>query len=78
VSIAAVTVTAAIGIVALAGGMQGWLLRKTAAWERWLLVIAGMMLVYPRAMFDYIGIVLVIVVIASQKLRRVEAPAPAG
>jgi hypothetical protein len=33
------------------------------------------MLVYPRAFFDYIGIVLVIAVIVSQKMRRVEADA---
>ena len=77
-SIAGVTITAGIGIVALAGGMQGWLLRKTAAWERWLLVIAGVMLVYPRAMFDYIGIALVIVALISQKLRANASPAPAG
>jgi TRAP-type uncharacterized transport system fused permease subunit len=72
-SIAGVTITAAIGIVALAGGLQGWLLRRTAAWERWLLVVAGIMLVYPRAMFDYIGIGLVVLVIASQKLKRVRS-----
>ena len=77
-SIAGVTVTAGIGIVALAGGLQGWLLRKTASWERWLLVIAGIMLVYPRAMFDYIGIALVIAVLISQKVRARVASAPAG
>jgi TRAP transporter 4TM/12TM fusion protein len=77
-SIAGVTITAGVGIVALAGGMQGWLLRKTAAWERWLLVIAGVMLVYPRAMFDYIGIALVIVALISQKLRANASSAPAG
>ena len=68
-SIATVTITAAIGIVALAGGLQGWLLRKTIALERWMLVIAGVMLVYPRAMFDYIGAALVVAVIVMQKLR---------
>jgi TRAP-type uncharacterized transport system fused permease subunit len=70
VSIAMVTATAAIGIVALAGGLQGWLLRRTVAIERWMLVIAGVMLVYPRAMFDFIGGALVIAVIASQLARR--------
>ena len=65
-SIALVTLTAAVGIVALAGGLQGWLLRKTAGPERAMLVVAGLMLVYPRAMFDYIGAVLVAAVIAMQ------------
>jgi len=69
-SIAVVTITAAIGIAALAGGLQGWLLRKTTLPERWLLIIAGLMLVYPRALFDYIGLAIMIVVIAMQKLRK--------
>ena len=71
-SIAEVTITAAFGIVALAGGLQGWLLRKTNLLERWLLIIAGVMLVYPRAMFDFIGLALVVIVVVMQKLRHAE------
>ncbi len=70
IAIAEVTATAAIGIVALAGGLQGWLLMKTIALERSMLVIAGVMLVYPRAMFDLIGGALVLAVIAMQLARR--------
>ncbi len=76
--IALVCTTAAIGIGALAGGMQGWLLKKTVAFERWLLIVAGLFLVYPKALFDYIGIALIVAVIVSQKLRRVGAPSAAG
>ncbi|MBX9811791.1 MAG: TRAP transporter fused permease subunit [Burkholderiales bacterium] len=68
-SIAEVTVTAAIGIAALAGGLQGWLFRKTTGSERWMLIIAGLMLVYPRALFDVIGLALVVAVVVMQKLR---------
>ena len=75
--IATVCVTAMIGIAALAGGMQGWLFRRTTRVERWLLILAGLALVYPRAAFDYIGIVLIAIVLVSQKLRRAESPAPA-
>ncbi|MDP1674647.1 MAG: TRAP transporter fused permease subunit [Burkholderiales bacterium] len=67
-SIALVTFTAAAGIVALAGGLQGWLLRKTNILERWMLVIAGLMLVYPTATFDAIGFGLAIAVVVMQKL----------
>ena len=70
--------TAAIGIAALAGGLQGWLFRKTTAIERWMLIIAGVMLVYPRAMFDFIGAALVVAVIVRQKLRKEKAYATAG
>ncbi|MBX9903983.1 MAG: TRAP transporter fused permease subunit [Burkholderiales bacterium] len=68
VSIALVAGTAAVGIAALAGGLQGWLIRKTNSLERWMLVIAGLMLVYPSAMFDVIGLGLAIAVVVMQKL----------
>jgi TRAP-type uncharacterized transport system fused permease subunit len=77
-SIGLVTLTAAIGIVALAGGLQGWLLRKTMGPERAMLVVAGLMLVYPRALFDYIGAALVVAVIVMQWLRRGEARTATG
>ena len=68
--IAVVSVTAMIGIAALAAGVQNWLFRKTTQLERWLLILAGLSLVYPKAMFDYIGIALVIVAVVLQKMRR--------
>lgn len=73
-AIAVITVTAIIGIVALAGGLQGWLLRKTTLPERWMLIIAGLALVYPTTFCDILGLVLVTVVVLLQKMR---AGAPA-
>jgi TRAP transporter 4TM/12TM fusion protein len=68
-SIALVTFTAAVGIMALAGAFQGWLLRKTPAYERLMLLVAGVLLVYPKTLFDVVGFVLVALVLASQWLR---------
>lgn len=68
-SVAVITVTAIIGIVALAGGLQGWLLRKTTSPERWMLIIAGLALVYPTTFSDILGLVLVVLVVTLQKLR---------
>ena len=68
-SVAVISVTAIIGIVALAGGLQGWLLRKTTSPERWMLIIAGLALVYPTTFSDLLGLALVLVVVALQKLR---------
>ncbi len=68
--ISIVSITAMIGIAALAAGVQGWMFKKTAGIERWLLIIAGLALVYPKALLDYIGIALMIVVIVMQKLRK--------
>jgi TRAP-type uncharacterized transport system fused permease subunit len=69
-AIAWVTFTAAVGIVALAGGLQGWLLKKTSIAERWMLIVAGFLLVYPKALFDLIGFVLVAVVLVLQWMKR--------
>ncbi|MGZ8154152.1 MAG: TRAP transporter permease [Burkholderiales bacterium] len=76
-AIALVTITAAFGIAALAGGLQGWLLRKTNLLERWALIIAGVMLVYPAPLFDYMGFAIVVVVLILQKFHN-PAVAPAA
>jgi TRAP-type uncharacterized transport system fused permease subunit len=68
-SIALVTITAAVGIVALAGGLQGWLFRRTTLYERLMLIAAGFLLVYPAGAADLIGFVLVVLVLALQWFR---------
>jgi TRAP transporter 4TM/12TM fusion protein len=65
-SIALVTITAAVGIVALAGGLQGWLFRRTTVYERLMLIAAGFLLVYPTGAADLMGFALVVVVLALQ------------
>ncbi|MEO7743073.1 MAG: TRAP transporter permease, partial [Usitatibacter sp.] len=69
-SIALVTFTAAIGIAALAGGLQGWLFKRTSLTERAMLVVAGFLLVYPSMVFDIIGFGMVVVVVLLQLMRR--------
>src|SRR3982075_2772209 len=76
-SILRVTITAGFGVVALAGGLQGWLFHKTTILERWLLIIAGVLLVYPAALCDYIGAAMIGITVVLQKLRgaRIKAAA---
>jgi TRAP-type uncharacterized transport system fused permease subunit len=62
--------TAATGIAALASGFQGWLPRRTSTFEQAMLVAAGLALVYPRPLFDAVGIALFVVVLVLQYLRR--------
>jgi TRAP-type uncharacterized transport system fused permease subunit len=71
--IAVVCITAMVGIAALAGAMQNWLFKKTHFVERWLLIVAGLALVYPKAMFDYVGVALLAIVIVSQTVRKTVA-----
>jgi TRAP-type uncharacterized transport system fused permease subunit len=77
-AIALVTFTAAIGIAALAGGLQGWLFKRTNLLERAMLVVAGVLLVYPKALFDAIGFGLVVLVVAMQWLRKDRPAVQAG
>jgi TRAP-type uncharacterized transport system fused permease subunit len=74
-SIALVTITAGIGIAALAGGVQGWLLKRTTWIEQWMLIVAGLALVYPKALFDVVGLVLIALAFGIQFLRRGDTPA---
>lgn len=74
-SIAEVTLTAAVGVAALAGGFQGWALKRTTVLERWMLIVAGFALVYPSSMADLIGFGMVVLVLAKQYFRA-EPPAP--
>jgi TRAP transporter 4TM/12TM fusion protein len=77
-SIAQVTLTAAIGIAALAGGFQGWALKRTNLLERWMLIIAGIALVYPSLVADAIGFGFVVLALLMQYLRREPVPAASG
>jgi TRAP transporter 4TM/12TM fusion protein len=74
-SIAEVTLTAALGVAALAAGFQGWALKQTTALERGMLIAAGFALVYPTVMADLIGIGLVVAALALQLLRGRPVPA---
>jgi TRAP-type uncharacterized transport system fused permease subunit len=66
------TVTAFVGIGALAGGVENWFLKKTTFYERIMLIVAGLALVYPKPLYDIVGFGLIVVVIISQKLRKDE------
>ncbi len=77
-SIAEVTLTAAVGIAALAAGFQGWALLKTNVLERTLFIVAGFALVYPTTTADVIGFGFVVLALVLQVLRRrALPPAPA-
>jgi TRAP transporter 4TM/12TM fusion protein len=74
-SIALVTFTAAVGILALCGAFQGWLFKKTPWWERLMLLVAGVLLVYPKTLFDVVGFAVVVVVLVTQfMVKRDERP----
>jgi TRAP-type uncharacterized transport system fused permease subunit len=72
-NVVGVTVSALAGICALAAGVQGWALQRTTGFERWLLIGAGVLLVYTTPVTDALGALMIVVALGSQWLRR---PAP--
>lgn len=64
------TVTAFLGVAALAGGVENWFFKKALIYERIFLIIGGLLLFYPVAQYDFIGLGLMVIALVSQKLRR--------
>jgi TRAP-type uncharacterized transport system fused permease subunit len=87
VDIIEITAKAALGIIALAAGTQGWALLKTTVVERVLLILAGVLLVFPSLIeafaerltgrdIEYtvsVGVVIGVGVVAMQWWRRAAA-----
>jgi TRAP transporter 4TM/12TM fusion protein len=67
--IAWVSFTAAAGVIALAGGLQGWFLAKTNVFERWILILSGVCLAYPSNYSDIAGFVGFTLVVVMQFIR---------
>ena len=62
-SIVRAVITAVIGILTLASGIEGWIVRATNWIERFFLIIGGLMLMFPELTTDFIGFAIVILVI---------------
>jgi TRAP-type uncharacterized transport system fused permease subunit len=74
-----ITLLAALALVALASAAEGWFLKKTSGAERLLFLVAGLLLVYPKALYDAIGFALLLAAVGLQLVRRSRARgAPAG
>ena len=67
--IAWVSFTAAAGVIALAGGLQGWFLAKTNVIERWVLILSGVCLAYPSNYSDIAGFAGFALVVLMQFIR---------
>jgi len=64
------TLTATLGVILLAAGLFGYLLRPASWWQRGVLIVAAMLLIKPGWINDLIGLVLALAVVATQLPRR--------
>ena len=68
--IAQAVVTGGIGVVALAAGLEGYLLRSATWLERGLMLAAAFLLIDPRLVTDVLGLALLATALLAQRLRR--------
>ena len=72
-------VTSVIGVIAISGGLQRYVLRRTTVLESVLLAAGGFCMLYPEPITDAIGVVLVAAVLFFQfRARKAETKAPAA
>lgn len=71
--VAQALVTSFIGVITLAGGMQGYLMVRCFLWERVLLLAAGIALLYPEIYSDLAGLGVILFIGMLQYLRRDKA-----
>ena len=65
-----VVITACTGVIALAGGLFGWLIGFASAWQRAVLIVGALMLIKPGFYTDIIGFGLLALVVGTQLMER--------
>ena len=63
------SVSATVGVMCFAAALQGWLVREARAWERLALLAAALLLIKPGLVSDAIGLALLALVFAVQKMQ---------
>ena len=61
-------VTALCGIYILSAGMEGYMYKKMPWWERIMALAGGLLMIIPGLLTDAIGLALIVVVFALQKI----------
>jgi TRAP-type uncharacterized transport system fused permease subunit len=62
--------TSLLGVFSLAAGVDSWFFRRATFLERTLLILAGLALMYPAKWADLTGVILMGMVVISQKMRK--------
>ena len=60
-------ISASFGVIALAAGMMGWLVKRLNPWERIVLVSAALLLIKPGLYTDAMGYILLAAIYIRQK-----------
>ena len=69
-TVATSCISATIGVICLAGSLQGSLWTELKVWQRLALFAAALLLIKPGLVTDTLGLALLATVVATQKLGR--------
>ena len=64
------TLTATIGIISLASGLQGWLFTRVSLVQRFLLILTAYLMIEPTLMLDMVGAGLFLVLLIWQFINK--------
>jgi len=73
VEVMVAVLTAAIGVISLAAGLEGWLLSRLVHWQRLFLLGGGLMMIIPGLYTDLGGVVVLALILGNQFKQRVGA-----
>ncbi len=62
--------TLVLGMMVIAAGLAGYFFGRTSALERALLLIGGVLMVYPHVVVSVAGLVLAVIAVVLQLIRR--------
>ena len=65
-----ICITSFIGMFGVASGLEGFMFRHAAWWERMLAIAGGLLLIYPGLVTDIVGLALVGIVVVIQFLEK--------
>jgi TRAP-type uncharacterized transport system fused permease subunit len=71
--IAVATLSATVGVIALAAGGVGYARKRIGPWERLLALVGALLMVYPGILTDGVGLVAVIIVFFRSEAQQTEA-----
>ena len=61
-----IVASATLGVIILCAGLEGYLKREIPMLMRGILVIGGLLLIYPGAVTDYIGLGVLALLVVQQ------------
>ena len=67
IEVVVIIITSLVGIFGVSAGIRGYVLRSMNALERVLIIISGLLLIYPGIITDVIGLVAVAILVTVQK-----------